>query len=216
MILVGQAADGSLANDRYTVAGTADAGSSEANQTTVFMRLADAQSFFGLGEGVHQIIVRLPTDDEDLSRPVSLLRGALDLSALEVLPWTEILPELKGALDAKRQEHAPDRRHRLPDRLARDPQHDDHVDVRADPRVRRDGVARHAAAPRPRDGPARGADAGRDRPLRRASRSRGLILHGIGTVDFSSLTAGTDVLGVRMPSDAAVGHRGPGRGSRAS
>jgi ABC-type lipoprotein release transport system permease subunit len=103
MVLVGQAADGSLANDRFTVVGVADAGSSDANQTAVFLHLADAQSFFALNQGVHQIIVRLPTDQEDLSHPVSLLRGALDLSALEVLPWTEILPELKGAIDAKRR-----------------------------------------------------------------------------------------------------------------
>jgi putative ABC transport system permease protein len=103
MVLVGQAADGSLANDRFTVAGTADAGSADANQTAVFLDLADAQSFFGLGSSVHEIIVRLPTDEEDLTRPVSLLRGALDLSALEVLPWTDILPELKGAIDAKRR-----------------------------------------------------------------------------------------------------------------
>jgi ABC-type lipoprotein release transport system permease subunit len=103
MVLVGQAADGSLANDRYTVVGVADAGSSDANQTAVFLHLADAQSFFALNQGVHQVIVRLPTDQEDLSHPVSLLRGALDLSALEVLPWTEILPELKGAIDAKRR-----------------------------------------------------------------------------------------------------------------
>jgi putative ABC transport system permease protein len=103
LILVGQAADGSLANDRFTVVGIADAGSAEANQTAVFLHLADAQSFFALGQGVHAIVVRLPTDQEDLTRPVSLLRGALHLSALEILPWTEILPELKGALDAKRR-----------------------------------------------------------------------------------------------------------------
>ena len=103
LILVGQAADGSLANDRFTVAGTADAGSFDMNATAVFLQLADAQSFFALGQGIHQVIVRLPTDEEDLSHPVSLLRGALDLSALEVLPWTDILPELKGAIDAKRR-----------------------------------------------------------------------------------------------------------------
>lgn len=103
LVLVGQAADGSLANDRFTVVGVADSGSSEANATTVFVQLADAQSFFALGQSVHQVIVRLPTDEEDLSRPVSLLRGALDLSALEVLPWTEILPELKTAMDDKRK-----------------------------------------------------------------------------------------------------------------
>ncbi|HWW82685.1 MAG TPA: FtsX-like permease family protein, partial [Vicinamibacterales bacterium] len=103
VVLIGQAADGSLANDRFTVAGTADAGSYDANATAVFLRLADAQEFFALGQGVHQVIVRLPTDEEDLSHPASLLRGALDLSKLEVLTWSDILPELRGAIDAKRK-----------------------------------------------------------------------------------------------------------------
>ncbi len=87
-VLVGQAADGSLANDRYTVVGTADAGSFEANASSVFLPLSEAQSFFGLGEGVHQVIVRLPVDDDErLAEPVSLLRGALDLQSVEG-PWT--------------------------------------------------------------------------------------------------------------------------------
>jgi ABC-type lipoprotein release transport system permease subunit len=103
VVLIGQAADGSLANDRFTVAGTADAGSYDANATAVFLQLADAQAFFGLGQGVHQVIVRLPTDEEDLTRPASLVRGALDLSRLEVLTWSDILPELKGAIEAKRK-----------------------------------------------------------------------------------------------------------------
>lgn len=103
LVLVGQAADGSLANDRFTVVGTADAGSSEANASTVFLHLQDAQSFFALGESVHQIVVRLPTEAEDLSAPVALMRGALDLRTLEVLPWTEMLPELKSAVDSKRK-----------------------------------------------------------------------------------------------------------------
>ncbi|HEY3446148.1 MAG TPA: ABC transporter permease [Myxococcales bacterium] len=105
LVLVGQAADGSLANDRYTVAGVADVGSTEGNASAVFLHLADAQSFFALGDGVHQIIVRLPAelDGDDLTEPVSLLRGALDLTRVEVLSWAEILPELKSAMDAKRQ-----------------------------------------------------------------------------------------------------------------
>jgi putative ABC transport system permease protein len=103
MVLVGQAADGSLANDRFTVVGVVDAGSNDANQAAVFLHLADAQSFFSLNHAVHQIVVRLPTDQEDLAGPMSLLRGALDLKSLEVLPWTDILPELKSAIDAKRR-----------------------------------------------------------------------------------------------------------------
>jgi putative ABC transport system permease protein len=198
MILVGQAADASLANDRYTVAGTADAGSSDANQTMVFMRLADAQSFFGLGQGVHQIIVRLPTDDEDLSRPVSLLSGALDLSALEILPWTSILPELKGALDAKRKNM------RLIDVIV-------FLIVALGilntmtmstfERTREFGVMASLGT-RPRrvlamvllEALMQGVIG-----LCAGAALAWVILHAIGTTDFSSMTAGTDVLGVRIP-----------------
>lgn len=103
LVLVGQAADGSLANDRFTIVGLADAGSLEANATSVFLALDEAQSFFALGERVHQIVLRLPGDGADPTEAVASLRGALDPAALEVLPWTEILPELKGAMDAKRK-----------------------------------------------------------------------------------------------------------------
>jgi ABC-type lipoprotein release transport system permease subunit len=103
LVLVGQAADGSLANDRFTVVGLADSGSSEANASSVFMHLADAQSFFALGEGVHQLIVRLPFESEDLTTETARLRRALGADALEVMAWTEILPELKSAVDAKRK-----------------------------------------------------------------------------------------------------------------
>jgi ABC-type lipoprotein release transport system permease subunit len=103
VVLVGQAADGSVANDRYTVVGLGDAGSSELNSTAVFLHLADAQDFFGLGEAVHALVVRLPTDEEDVSGPVGAARAALDLRALEALSWNELLPELKGTMTAKRK-----------------------------------------------------------------------------------------------------------------
>ncbi|MBI5508670.1 MAG: ABC transporter permease [Deltaproteobacteria bacterium] len=102
VVLVGQAADGSVANDRYTVAAVVEAGSVEMSATTVFLTLADAQDFFSLGEGVHQVIVRLPTDDEDISDHVATMRAALDLHTLEALTWAQILPELRATIDSKR------------------------------------------------------------------------------------------------------------------
>ncbi len=101
LVLVGQAADGSVANDRFTVVGTGDGGSAEMNANAVFLHLRDAQDFFGLGDGVHQILVRLPEEPEDLAAPLSSLRGALDLATLEALSWSEMLPELKGMMDQK-------------------------------------------------------------------------------------------------------------------
>lgn len=102
VVVVGQAADGSVANDRYTVVGTAESGSVELNASALFLSLADAQAFFGLEDGVHQIIVRLPEEKEDFSSEVSTLRGALDLATLEALSWTEMLPEMKATMAQKR------------------------------------------------------------------------------------------------------------------
>lgn len=103
VVLVGQAADGSVANDRYLVVGLGDAGTFELNATAVFLRLADAQSFFGLGAGVHQLVLRLPTDDEDVAAQLAATRAALDLKALEALSWNEMLPELQSTIRVKRQ-----------------------------------------------------------------------------------------------------------------
>jgi putative ABC transport system permease protein len=101
LVLVGQGADGSLANDRFTVVGTADAGSAEANATAVFLHLADAQAFFALGDAVHMIIVRWPGDEAPAGAAGRVREAMGDAGALEVLPWTAILPELDGSMRAK-------------------------------------------------------------------------------------------------------------------
>ncbi len=103
LVLVSQATDGSVANDRYTVAGTFTTSSAAMDANTVAMKLSDAQDFFGLGDGVHQLVVRLPTDREDLSPEVGALRAALDLQTLEAVSWSEMLPQMKASLDTKRR-----------------------------------------------------------------------------------------------------------------
>ncbi|MBN2359626.1 MAG: ABC transporter permease [Deltaproteobacteria bacterium] len=103
LVLLGEASDGSLANGLFKVVGIADAGSADMNAGSVFLHLADAQEFFALGSGVHQILVSIPGQGEDVSQPVALLREALDLHTLEVLGWTEISPELEGVVRGKRQ-----------------------------------------------------------------------------------------------------------------
>jgi|APLak6261675434_1056106.scaffolds.fasta_scaffold00737_5 ABC-type lipoprotein release transport system permease subunit len=103
LVLVSQGADGSVANDRYTVAGTFVSSSAELDATAVVMPLNEAQSFFALGDGVHQLVVRLPTDAEDVSPQVTALRAALDLKTLEALSWSEMLPQVKSTMDTKRR-----------------------------------------------------------------------------------------------------------------
>lgn len=103
LVLVSQGADGSVANDRYTVAGTFTSSSAELDASAVVMPLAEAQSFFALGDGVHQLVVKLPAAQEDLSAEVTAVRGALDLKTLEALSWSEMLPQLKASIDQKRK-----------------------------------------------------------------------------------------------------------------
>lgn len=103
LVLLGQAVDGSTANDRYTVVGLADAGSDELDATAVFLNLADAQAFFGLEGGVHQMLVRLLAEEQDVSSHLEALHGALDLAKLEGLSWDQMLPELKTVIEQKRQ-----------------------------------------------------------------------------------------------------------------
>lgn len=105
LVLVSQAADGSVANDRYTVVGTFTSPSAELDQVAVVLHLKDAQDFFALGDGVTMVVVRLPegADREDVTAPTAALRSALDLKTLEALSWGEILPEFKSTMKTKRQ-----------------------------------------------------------------------------------------------------------------
>jgi putative ABC transport system permease protein len=103
LVLVSQAADGSVANDRYTVAGTFTSSSAEMDASSVALPLAEAQSFFGLGDGVHQLVVRLPHQKEDVTPEAQTLRAALDLQTLEALSWSEMLPQMKASIETKRK-----------------------------------------------------------------------------------------------------------------
>ncbi len=96
--LVGQAADGSLANDLFTVQQIIKGPSDIVNQTGVLMALADAQQFLQMPDQVHEILVRA-----DRLEHVDALLPALQempaLAGLEVAPWYEIVPELVMMID---------------------------------------------------------------------------------------------------------------------
>ncbi len=103
LVLVSQGKDGSVANDRYTVSGTFTSSSAELDGSAVVLPLSEAQSFFALGEGVHQLVVRLPEQKEDVSTETQALRSALDLKTLEALSWSEMLPQMKASMEQKRK-----------------------------------------------------------------------------------------------------------------
>ncbi len=102
LVLLGEAADRSMANDRYMVSGIAKTGSGDLDDSAVFLQLKDAQSFFALGGAIHEILVRLEDPGAASAGPLAAARAALDSKSLEVLSWSQMLPELKGMIQQKR------------------------------------------------------------------------------------------------------------------
>lgn len=96
--VVGQAFDGSLANDLYTVQTVIKSPADVVNQSGVVMRLEDAQTFLGMENQVHEIVVRAKRSEDVPSIVMQLKTNAL-LNNLEILSWREIVPELVVVID---------------------------------------------------------------------------------------------------------------------
>ena len=96
LILVGSGADGSMANDLYTVAGIYRTGLVEFDASTVVMPIGDLQSLVALEPNrVHEIAIA--TAEPDLARETALrLSAALDAPAREIVvaSWAELNPVL--------------------------------------------------------------------------------------------------------------------------
>jgi len=91
--LVGHAADGSLANDLYTVQAVIKGAIDLVNQSGVVMGLEDAREFLVMPDQAHEIVVRADRL-ENVAPIVAELAAMAPLHGLEVTPWREIVPEL--------------------------------------------------------------------------------------------------------------------------
>lgn len=91
--IVGQAADGSIANDLYTVGDVLTSIVGDVQQSGVVMSLAAAQELVAMPDAAHEITVRGvdPAQAPALSARIAALP---ELAGEEVLPWEKIVPEL--------------------------------------------------------------------------------------------------------------------------
>lgn len=96
LVLVGSGADGSMANDLFTVAGIFRTGLLEFDAATAVLPLADLQAFVVLDPGrIHEIAVAT-ADPWVAEETAARLAGVLDAGArpLAVVPWTELNPAM--------------------------------------------------------------------------------------------------------------------------
>ncbi|HTL53354.1 MAG TPA: ABC transporter permease, partial [Planctomycetota bacterium] len=91
--VVGQAIDGSTANDLYTVAGIIEGPDDLVNQAGIVMRLTDAQELLAMQDSAHEIVIRA-RHAEDVPRLQAELRMLPALVGLEVIEWRELMPEM--------------------------------------------------------------------------------------------------------------------------
>ncbi|MEJ2108576.1 MAG: ABC transporter permease [Acidobacteriota bacterium] len=102
VVLLTQAADGSMANDIFDVVGIVDTGDETSNRTSLFMNLADAQEFLVIGRDVHEIAV-LVDDLKQVDATVSSIERKLKEPDLEVLPWQKFASSFYDAMRADQQ-----------------------------------------------------------------------------------------------------------------
>lgn len=96
--IVGQAADGSLANDLYTVQGILKGPVDLVNQSGVVMGLADAQQLLAMPDQAHELMVRA-TGLKAVPTLVAALRADPSLAGLDIATWRELVPELTMIVD---------------------------------------------------------------------------------------------------------------------
>ncbi len=99
IVIVSQAADGSIANQLYRIVGLVDTGDPELNRSGFYMRLEDAQDLFVLTGRVHEIALTV-TDLNAVAQVTETLRGRLEGVGLEVDPWQEFANEFYRAMQA--------------------------------------------------------------------------------------------------------------------
>lgn len=97
--LLGQGADGSMANDLVTVLGILASPVEVVDSAGIVMALGPAQEIFVMPDMAHEITVRGAGGGEDAGRLASALAAMPELSGYEVLPWRALAPELAASVD---------------------------------------------------------------------------------------------------------------------
>jgi len=91
--LVGQGADGSLANDLFTVAALIDTSVDLVNRQAVVMPLAEAQMLFVMPDEAHEVMI-YGRDARRAANLAARLAATPDFTGVEVLDWQALAPAM--------------------------------------------------------------------------------------------------------------------------
>ena len=95
---IGQAADGSIAAENFTITGVVASGSEELDAAAVWIRITDAQELLSLGQRAHRLVGIV----DDMDR-LEAIGATLRLEPGQVfLPWKEVMPSLHQTIEGDR------------------------------------------------------------------------------------------------------------------
>lgn len=97
IVLVGQAADGSMANDLFIVQGVLKSVGQGIDRGGLIMGAQDFRQFFSLPQGVHEIVLKRADNTLTLEQATGALETAFP--GLEVKSWRQLQPTLARLLD---------------------------------------------------------------------------------------------------------------------
>ncbi len=99
IILVSQGADGSIANDFFTVVGITSTDNDTFDRASFYIRLKDAQEFLVLDGKVHEIAITV-NKLKNVRKIASKISNILDNKNLSVAPWQEFAKDFYRAMKA--------------------------------------------------------------------------------------------------------------------
>ena len=102
IVFVSQAADGSVANDLFRLAGIIESGDETTDRTGFYLSLADAQQLLVTGDAVHEIIITVH-NLKDVAQITDSIRKALADPSLDVQPWQEFAKSFYQAMKADQE-----------------------------------------------------------------------------------------------------------------
>jgi putative ABC transport system permease protein len=102
LVIVSQGADGSIANDLYTLVGIVESGDPVLDQSAFYLHLKDAQDLLVLDNVIHEMAI-IVTKLNQVSRATQEIRLALDDPQLDVAPWQKFARSFYVAMQADKE-----------------------------------------------------------------------------------------------------------------
>ena len=102
MVLFSQAADGSIANDVYTIVGILESGDDATDRVTCYLNLEDAQELLVLEGRIHEIVLTVSKINQ-VPTITKAIETRLNDSTLDVAPWQEVAKSFYRAMQADKQ-----------------------------------------------------------------------------------------------------------------